>query len=228
MEARLTLSGLLAFDPDLFQNMTLPSPPTAADIGMEAAQIRAAWTIDKTTLTNYLCMKTASMSLVYPDADYMKNAIHTWSTMHIQTWQRLFDTWFYKYNPIWNKDGKFQTSVTDTKAGTGSSTASGSATNTGADTHYVHGYDANTVVTPDTLNWTHSDRDDTSGSTSNQATGSYTSSDTGTHSETRTEQGNIGITTTQQMIKEERDLAFFNLFDVIADSFIKFFCVAVY
>lgn len=228
MEARLTLSGLVVYDTTLFDNMVLPTPPTAADIGVEAEQIRQAWTIDKTTLINYLCMRTASMSLVYPDLDYMKTALHTWSAMHIQTWQRLFDSWFYRYNPIWNKDGKFNTTIHDIRLNYGSSNADARTEGGAGNTHYTHGYDSNVVVDPANLAWTHSDKDDSTSNSHNYGTGQFSNTDDLTHQEARTEQGNIGITTTQQMIKEERDLAFFNLFDVIADSFIKFFCVAVY
>ena len=45
---------------------------------------------------------------------------------------------------------------------------------------------------------------------------------------TRTEQGNIGVTTTQQMIKEERDVASFNLYSEISKDFRNRFCVMVY
>ena len=45
---------------------------------------------------------------------------------------------------------------------------------------------------------------------------------------TRTEQGNIGITTTQQMINEEREVDKFNLMDYIIDRFKQRFCLLVY
>lgn len=41
-------------------------------------------------------------------------------------------------------------------------------------------------------------------------------------------QGNIGTTTTQQMITEERELAKFSLLDVIAKDFVKALCISVY
>lgn len=45
---------------------------------------------------------------------------------------------------------------------------------------------------------------------------------------TRTEQGNIGVTTTQQMINEEREVDKFNLMDYIIDRFKQRFCLLVY
>ena len=44
----------------------------------------------------------------------------------------------------------------------------------------------------------------------------------------RTEQGNIGVTSTQQLIKEEREVAEFNIYDQISADFRARFCVMVY
>lgn len=56
---------------------------------------------------------------------------------------------------------------------------------------------------------------------------SSASADT-TETVTRTEQGNIGVVTTQSMIKEEREIAYFNLIDAITEDFKKRFCLLVY
>lgn len=57
-----------------------------------------------------------------------------------------------------------------------------------------------------------------------------------THSEDTAEEvshtvrayGNVGVTTTQQMLQSERDVAMFNLYDVIAQSFHDEFCLYLY
>ena len=51
-------------------------------------------------------------------------------------------------------------------------------------------------------------------------------SDTG--SITRTEQGNIGVTTSQQMLKEEYEVSEMNPYSYIVDSFKSRFCLLVY
>lgn len=43
-----------------------------------------------------------------------------------------------------------------------------------------------------------------------------------------TKQGNIGVTSTQQLIEAERQVVLFNIYDIIADSFHKTFCLDVY
>ena len=40
--------------------------------------------------------------------------------------------------------------------------------------------------------------------------------------------GNIGITTTQKLIREEREVDLFNLYDIIIEEFKMRFCILVY
>ena len=49
-----------------------------------------------------------------------------------------------------------------------------------------------------------------------------------TDSETIRAHGNIGVTTTMQMIREQRDIVKFNLYDIITEEFKLRFCVLVY
>lgn len=52
--------------------------------------------------------------------------------------------------------------------------------------------------------------------------------DTGTITTERTEQGNIGVTSTQSLIQEQREVVKINLYDIIIDDFQKKFCLGVY
>ena len=67
-------------------------------------------------------------------------------------------------------------------------------------------------------------------------TGTITDTDTGTinhdttdtGSITTTRQGNIGVTSTQSLIKEQRDVVQFNIMDYIINDFKNRFCLLVY
>ena len=76
----------------------------------------------------------------------------------------------------------------------------------------------------ETIRDTGTDTNNTSGS------GNASSSDTGTieRSHSRREYGNIGVTTTQRMILEERDIDKFNIYDYIVEQFKMRFCILVY
>lgn len=58
----------------------------------------------------------------------------------------------------------------------------------------------------------------------NQSTGSVGSG----RDFTRKEQGNIGLTSTQDLIAQERSVAEFNIYDRISEDFRKRFCIMVY
>ena len=53
-------------------------------------------------------------------------------------------------------------------------------------------------------------------------------SDTGTIATYRTEQGNIGLTSTQDLIKAQREVVQINLMDIIIHDFIDRFCLKIY
>ena len=115
-------------------------------------------------------------------------------------------------------------------------------TNNTNEKNYVFGFNSESAaqsgetVTDDTGN-TETNRSENSTTNSSANTDATTTNNTNfKHDEkenidreyTRTEQGNIGITTTQQMINEEREVDKFNLMDYIIDRFKQRFCLLVY
>ena len=228
MSARLTLAGMKTYYPSLFEGMVLPTPPIdAAAIGLEAGQLRTAWTIDKNNLVDYICLETMSQSLVYPDAPFMANAIAVWSAVKLPEWQRLFDTLFFKYNPLWNKDGRITDSGRNTRLQADQQADTIHVQVTNKDTKYTHGYDSG-QTTIEGLTWNHSDLDMTLNQANNTLSRAYNSSNTDTLSNTRTETGNIGVTMSQELINKEREIAMFNIYDVITKDFKDKFCLMIW
>lgn len=145
------------------------------------------------------------------------------------------------------------TDVTDGKIADHSSTIGNQNTDTSGkenidttnktnEKNYVFGFNSEDAaqsgetVTDDAGN-TKTDRSENSKTNSSAKTDATTTNNTSfKHDEkeniggeyTRTEQGNIGITTTQQMINEEREVDKFNLMDYIIDRFKQRFCLLVY
>lgn len=148
--------------------------------------------LERETVINNILIECAELEILFPDADFMKEAVRQWSEMCLPVWQHLYDTTQYEYNPIWNKDGTYRELETRDLAG--------------QTVNDVKGYNSG--------DWSDSDKQD--------------STDTGTILRERTEQGNIGVTTTQQMIKEEREIADFNVIERIVDDFKMRFCLLVY
>ena len=320
--------------------------------------------VDGDIFINNMLAELAEMQIIYTQPDFFKFAVNNWALKEKDIWQRLYDTVFYKYNPIWNKDGTIKdtgletrnlanststtgenensrviantetTEINDetnntngiketmsdtrtidedttneetrnlsgsdnetknlTMGHTNSKSNTGTQTNQGTDntTNSVSAYNDTGFVNRDksenatnntrTDNLTEQDRgENTETGTDNHvstetgtignigtrdvkdedeytkdiagtnntiyerngtATNNGTITDTSTNDSstngtetgtigntlTRIEQGNIGVTTTQQMIEAERQLVKFNIYDVIIDSFKQRFCLLLY
>lgn len=114
MPLSMTVSVLALYNEDnhIFDNMQLPSVPINhydpdqltgyPDLMRPAALLYA---FDRTSFLQYLMLQTAQLSTIYPEPETFKMAVALWSATRIQIWQELYDTLFFRYNPIWNKDG---------------------------------------------------------------------------------------------------------------------------
>lgn len=222
LRATMSLLGLYQADPTLFDNLELPE-------GLELDTLR----------DNMIC-ELAELEVIYPDPVFMKSAIGFWSKKQLHVWTELYETLLYDYNPIWNKDGtKTETrdlaateDVTDgnTHSHDITSTRNLAHTDDSTTTESVFGFnsstaaDANkTVLDMDTSD-TGTVRD--AGSSSDNRSIDRDTTDTGTV--TTVEQGNIGVTSTQSLIKEQREVVQFNVYDYIIADFRKRFCLMVY
>ena len=198
MNSRISVLGLLTADETLFSGMVLPDG------------------VERDLVIDAIVDDCAELEVIYPDPNYMKKEIASWSRRRLYSWTKLFATTNLTYNPIWNKDG----TITETETGSNSAerTSSGEASNSGSNSHKVRGYNAAALV--------ESEND----SMSNSGTSSENTTDSASHTVTRTreEHGNIGVTTTQQMIKEEREISEFDIYQIIADDFKTRFTIMVY
>ena len=152
-------------------------------------------------------------------------------------------------------DGRTETLTTggrDTESTTQAITNGGSDTVTGNDVkgHWIAGYDSTASGQSDGLVKQTRDEDDASTTTqygkTENGTGSSTTnygktesvSESKTYGETVRNtsdgehtlraHGNIGVTTTQEMIEQERKIDLFNMYDIIIEDFKMRFCILIY
>lgn len=133
-----------------------------------------------------------------------------------------------------NTDSTTNTTLNTTVSTTGEQTDSGSVENT------VSAFDANTYQPSeksDTNNTTNTSTDSTTDSTNNTTsdidfTHNSTSTDTGTKDDTSVHtgriHGNVGVTTSQQMLQSEIDISRFNIIQEITNLFMVELCIMVY
>ena len=71
--------------------------------------------IDSVEFTQNLLLETAAFEVLYTDPAFLKMAIGAWAKKESEKWQLLYNTQYYKYNPIWNKDGTIERTETETR-----------------------------------------------------------------------------------------------------------------
>lgn len=221
----LTVEGLYNYDNTLFDGFNVPEG-LVKQIAIDA-----------------ILMRTRELEILYPDFTYMKNRITIWSNKYQINWKKLYDTTVLEYNPIENYDRMEDWTDTDDETSTSARDNTRNTTNTVKSTstneviNSVNVTDQNTAFNAGLVDHAKqiTDGDTTeNGSITNTETGKDTENEnvnggrTGRHTRVGRAHGNIGVTTSQQMIQSERDLVIFNLYDVIAESFIENFCLMVY
>ena len=77
--ANLSILGLYTWDSTIFDNMVLPAE------------------IDKDILVDNILMDYAELEVLYPDSDFMKNAIEKWSKARLHTWSKMANVLYEDY-----------------------------------------------------------------------------------------------------------------------------------
>lgn len=226
MRATLSILGLYQREPTLFDELELPG------------------SMNKDVLIDNILYEAAPLEAYYPDPNFMKFMIGRWSFMNQSVWQKLYDTTVLEYNPIFNYDRTEKWSeneqmldkrtLTGTERETSTDNSSGEIRSSGTvqSELNVSGYNESsyvpreqTIETPDTLTSNTSETDRIVSIDKNDTENMDRKRD---NIRTGRAFGNIGVTTTQQMIQQERETVLFNMYKVITDSFIERFCLMIY
>lgn len=204
--------------------------------------------MNKDVFINNLLLETAELELLYSRPDFLKFAIGAWSTKELDIWEKLEATLHYDYDPIYNTDRTETEIIKEDKSGTkevnGSSSDTSNATSSNTvnynkndnstNTNSVSAYDSDTLKVSDSSTNEFTSIDTNSSENTSSSTGESTlnqsekNTDTGTIQRELRTYGNIGVTTTQAMIEEERKVVQFCIDDYIINSFKRKFCILVY
>lgn len=207
MKGTLSLWGLYQTDQTILDTLQLPE-------GLDAD-------LAKTTIL-YEC---AELEILYPEPSFLKMLIEVWSKKELPTWQRFYNAALLEYNPIENYDRKedWTENETGNRNVNSTSSAHSEGNTTGSTIHYVHGYnDVGQIVQS-------ADQSSTVPETDATATDSGSESRTGSNTHSGRIHGNIGVTTSQQMLQSEIDIApKLNTYNFIVESFKRRFCLLVY
>lgn len=200
--AKLTLIGLYNYDSTIFDGLQLPEY------------------FDKQTLVDTILLAGGEFGTLYPNNTFMKQAISLWSAKNQRYFERLAVLMQTDYDPLENYNR--QEKWTDT--GEGTSNSNFSNITAGNDTATTE----NKVSAFNSSEYENRDHSTTTGSDTETDTGSSSGSSEYENHREGYARGNIGVTTSQEMFRQEMEIVSLSPYDVIAGDFINEFCIKLY
>ena len=172
--------------------------------------------IDKDTLIDNILLRAGEFEVVYSNPFFYQNAIGVWSAKHQRTFEKWATALSLEYNPIENYDRKEEWE--DKSNGNSIGETKGTTSLNSINENRVSAFDSD-LYQPDSYNSNTSNGNDESNTKTNSINNSK---------HVGRVHGNIGVTTTQQMLESELSLSAWNVYEHITDLFIEEFCIAIY
>lgn len=209
--ATLSIAGLYSWDDHIFDLMQVPTG------------------VNKQNIIDNILLECQELTVIYPDWNFMQKAIGSWATKEQEIWQKVYDLEHMEYNPIENYDryedelenigNKGQTMQVGNSETTNNNTQNTDTINRVAGFNSAGLENQNQAETNDV----------NIGRGRNAATDMAYSNNDQTRSRGSRIHGNIGVTTTQQMMEQELNiLPKVHIDDYIINSFKERFCILVY
>ena len=207
--------GMYNYDSTIFDSLTLPEG------------------LNKTTAVEEIVMECAELECLYPSVPFFKRAVGIWSATMQSSFARVWSAVNLEYNPIENYDRQEDETTTGTRQHSGQDVTTGSNSDTrtvsdsGSVQNKIAGFDASALVDHDSGTSSRNGTDSTTGTDRTELTHGEKIADAG--SRTSRIHGNIGVTTSQQMLESELDLVpRVNFYRYLAEEFKRRFCILVY
>ena len=235
--AILTVIGMYQYDNTLFDYLHIPKG------------------LNKDVLINKIIIECQELETLLPDIEVFKWAINNWSMSYLNNWTKLLNTENLSYNPIENYDRVEEFTTTDNGSKSSNdnrnisenesvstnteSTQNSNYTTAGENSELNQKVAFNSGLIDDSKRTIRISEENNNNSSLNGTskdvkvnntidTNNYNENSNNTNIVKGRAHGNIGVTTTQQMLQQEREVAKFNLYDYIAQMFKERFCILIY
>ena len=204
-QAKVTLIGLENFlnmnDMSIFDFLKLPEK------------------IDKVTVENSILMDLGEYEPLWGDPFFFRNMVGVWSKKWARTFLKWSEALDIDYNPLENYDRQEEWTDEEKEMSLLKGTITGNTKDSGTNQQDVSAYN-DSGFEPSNKN------------TVNSNTISSSTSDSSTNNERSNKKigrthGNIGVTTSQQMLQSELDIAKFSIYQHIVDMFAKEFLLLI-
>lgn len=213
--ARVTLWGFYQYDKTLFDGIVLPDG------------------IGKENLVAEIMKNSGDLYPYHQVLEYLKSNINYWFARRLFDFERMYNALRVDYSPIENYDRK--ENITRDYENSGSDKASTTLGSTTTTTNIGSNDNENKVSAYNESDYTNREKDTQSYNSTATNTGSGTDTTQTEYGLKRKEvedirvHGNIGITTSQQMIESEMSLrAKYDIYKIISKEFEREFLVQIY
>lgn len=202
MQPGITLLSMISWNSSILDNLHIPD---GLSDKKEAIQID-------------LIDECGELPLTVTNPKQFEILLDKWSSIQLDKWNRMQSAMELEYNPIENYDRQEDLKSTRTPNLTNTYTDKNANANTNTLKNYKNGYNSTSQVMSDSSE----SISGTNIETSNKSTGTeQIVGDNHIH-------GNIGVTTSQQMLQSELDIAKNLVAEIIVDDFKNKFCIVVY
>lgn len=176
--------------------------------------------VNRNEIIDMINIECAELELLYTDPELLKYMIRNWCRTEFHIWDKLAQTMNMEYNPIYNLDVTWEETRTPDLTKTRTPDLKNETSPADTVTESVQGFNSST--------WSDSNKTTRGGKITSTETGSDTLKETGSEKTVNRRYGNQGVTMTQDMIKAEREIDQFSIYDYILTSFKNKFCLLVY
>lgn len=197
--ANLSILGLYNYDNSVMLGFQVPA-------GMSLEDVRDS-----------ILIECAELEVIYPDIEIMRKAVTMWTRSRLPMWEKLYDTTRLEYNPIENYERQEDWNDTQKTSLEGHNLYKGLDTTEERTVGFNGAAGGGLGESP---------RDSSSTTANHDTTTKGSNEGESTHKGRI--HGNIGVTTTQTMIEQERKIDAFDMTRYIVEEFKRRFCILVY
>lgn len=190
----LTLNNLLQFNDSIFDECLVPAG------------------IDRELLINQIILEYGEMQVLRPDWSLFRYSCMQWFAIHATQLEHLYTDYSATYNPLYNKDAYYEEERTPNLTRTMIDLPGGITTESGQSEGQMKGFNSSdfngvTKELPGRI-------------VTNSGRNEATSTESGNEKIRRREYGNIGVTTSTQLIKDDSSFwSSFNFYQLAARLF---------
>lgn len=200
MKTFLTVMGMYQYDKTLFDLFVIPSSMKSM----------------RDNIIDMICLETQELEVLLPYPPVFRESIGCWCNSMLSIWEKLYTSTTLEYNPIENYDRTETTTETEKRTDSLSSTTENTS----------NSEDITQNVAYNNTDFTNNEK--TMSNVDGQMKGNANNVYDTVKTYSNRAHGNIGVTTSQQMIESERKVVQFNMVQYIVDDFKQRFCLMVY